>query len=140
MIIGTENSVQLYELFLCGGMGFLLGGCYDVFHLLRACVHNKIFTVAADIVFCLLSGLIGFLFCLAVTDGVLRVYVLVGFLVGFFAYRYTVGKWMVSPLVKLGKTVRRRICSSLRRMKTRIFCKKAEKPQKNTCSVQKDIV
>lgn len=132
MIIGTENSVQLYELFLCGGMGFLLGGVYDVFRLLRACAHNKIVTVAADIVFCLLSGLVGFLFCLAVTDGILRVYVLAGFTIGSFAYRHTVGKWTVTPLVKLGKALRRAVGTAFRRMNTRIFCKKAEKPQKNT--------
>ncbi len=121
MILGTTNNVQLYELFLCGGMGFLLGGCYDVFRLLRACVRNVVFTFAADIVFCLLSGVIGFLFCLAVTDGIVRLYVLVGFFIGFLAYRRTV-------------------YSVTRRISGRIFCKKAEKPQKNTCSVRKYIV
>ncbi len=124
MILGTANNTQLYELFLCGGMGFLLGACYDVFRLLRACVRNAVFTFAADITFCLLSGTIGFLFCLAVTDGVVRLYVLVGFALGFFAYR------------RATKPARRTVVIAIRR----IFCKKAEKKQKNTCSAQKDIV
>ena len=132
MIIGTENSVQLYELFLCGGMGFLLGGGYDVFRLLRACARNKLVTVVADVLFCLLSGLVGFLFCLAVTDGILRVYVFLGFIMGFFAYRYTVGKWTVTLFIKLAKSVRRTLGRVSPRKSTRKFCKKAEKPQKNT--------
>ncbi len=140
MIPSFANSVQLYELFLCGGMGFLLGICYDIFRLLRAFVHNVVFTFIADVLFCLLSGIVGFSFCLVVTDGIVRAYVLIGFAVGFSAYRRTVGKWLVVPLQKFGKTAKRTAFGIVHRIRTRIFCKKAEKPQKNTCSVPKDIV
>ncbi len=90
--MGFSNSEQLRELFLSGGMGFLLGAYYDVFRILRQLLRPRAWQVCfQDLLFCITAAGAVFLFALAVTDGVLRVYLHIGLLAGFFAYRYTVG-------------------------------------------------
>lgn len=95
-MIGFTNAAQLRELFLSGGMGFLLGAYYDIFRILRRVLHpGTVRVFFQDIVFFVTAALMTFLFALAVADGVLRVYLFVGLITGFFAYRYTVGRAVV---------------------------------------------
>ncbi len=84
--------MQVRELFLSCGMGFLLGAYYDVFRILRCILRPGTVRVFwQDVLFFLTAAPLVFLFALAVTDGVMRFYLLAGLVVGFFAYRYTVG-------------------------------------------------
>lgn len=94
--MGVANAEQVRQLFLYGGMGFLLGAYYDVFRILRVLLKPRPFGVfIQDIVYFLTAAGMTFVFVLAVTDGVLRVYLFAGLLTGFFAYRYTVGRAVV---------------------------------------------
>ncbi len=91
--MGFANSDQLREVFYAGGMGFLLGAYYDVFRIVRRLCHTgKWGTFFCDCVYFTTAAVIVFLFSLAFTDGVVRGYVLLGVLIGFAAYRYTVGR------------------------------------------------
>ena len=91
--MGFANAEQLRDMFLCGGMGFLLGAYYDVFRLLRLWLPSSVAVVfVQDGVYCISSAVAVFLFSLAVTDGELRVYLLVGLVIGFFAYCRTIGR------------------------------------------------
>ncbi len=90
--MGFTNAEQLWEAFLSGGMGFLLGAYYDVFRIWRKTTHPSAAAVFfQDCLFFSTSAIVVFLFSLAMTDGVVRVYVLFGVLAGFAAYRHTVG-------------------------------------------------
>lgn len=91
--MGFSNNEQLQELFYAGGMGFLLGAYYDVFRILRTLLRQgKWAVLLGDCVFFSTSAVCVFLFSLAMTDGTVRGYVLLGILIGFTAYRYVVGK------------------------------------------------
>ena len=88
--------MQLQELFLSCGMGFLLGAYYDVFRILRCLLRPGVARVFwQDVLFFLTAAPLVFLFSLAVTDGVVRLYLCAGLVVGFFAYRHTVGRAVV---------------------------------------------
>ncbi len=140
--MGFTNVEQLRELFLCGGMGFLLGAYYDVFRLLRLLLPSPAAVVfAEDCVFFTTSAGAVFLFALAVTDGVLRIYLFVGLAAGFFAYRCTVGRTLlrlISRLVRFLRKVSRRLTGQIRRgvvrlgERTAIGGKKREKIEKRS--------
>lgn len=94
--MGFTNGMQLRELFLSCGMGFLLGAYYDVFRILRCILRPGTVRVFwQDVLFFLTAAPLVFLFALAVTDGVVRLYLFAGLVAGFFAYRYTVGRAVV---------------------------------------------
>lgn len=94
--MGFTNIMQVRELFLSCGMGFLLGTYYDVFRILRCILRPGAARVFwQDILFFVTAAPLVFLFTLAVTDGVVRFYLFAGLVAGFFAYRYTVGRAVV---------------------------------------------
>lgn len=94
--MGFTNAMQLRELFLSCGMGFLLGAYYDVFRILRCILRPSTVRVFwQDMLFFLTAAPLVFVFTLSVTEGVVRFYLLAGLVAGFFAYRYTVGRAVV---------------------------------------------
>ncbi len=100
--MGFTNAKQLWELFLSGGMGFILGAYYDVFRIWRRTVRSSVVAVFfQDCLFFATSAVIIFLFSLAMTDGVVRVYVLCGAALGYFAYRHTVGNLLLELFNRL---------------------------------------
>ncbi len=92
MTVGFANASQLHEVFLAGGMGFLLGAYYDVFRVIR-CLHRSrtVSVFIQDVLYFVTSAPMAFVCLLAITGGVWRWYIGVGWVVGFAAYRYTVG-------------------------------------------------
>lgn len=106
--MGFTNTEQLRELFLCGGMGFLLGLYYDVFRLLRLLLPAPAPVVfLQDVLFFITGAGAVFLFALAVTDGALRAYLFAGLAAGFGAYRCTVGRLVIRWTARLLRTIRR---------------------------------
>lgn len=100
--MGFTNNAQLRELFLSCGMGFLIGAYYDVFRIVRRVWRAGIWRVfVQDIVFFSTVAPLVFLLALAITGGVLRVYLFVGIVGGFVAYRYTVGRAVVHLVVSI---------------------------------------
>ncbi len=92
--VGTGG--RLYEMFLFGGLGFLLGLYYDAFRVARVMMHSgKRVIFLQDVFYCLSSALLFFLFTISVTGGRMRWYLFVGTFAGFFAYRLTVGRLVV---------------------------------------------
>lgn len=91
--MGITNSGQLQELFLAGGLGFLLGAFYDVFRVIRLMMRPSARVIFfQDLLYFTLSSVITFLFALAVTGGELRFYLFLGLVTGFMAYYFTVGR------------------------------------------------
>ena len=94
--MGITNNGQLQELFLAGGLGFLLGAFYDVFRVIRLMMRSSAKVIFfQDLLFFALSSVITFLFALAVTGGELRFYLFLGLVTGFSAYYFTVGRAVV---------------------------------------------
>lgn len=94
--MGITNGGQLQELFMAGGLGFLLGALYDVFRVIRLLMRPSAKVIFFhDILFFTLSSVITFLFALAVTGGELRFYLFLGIVTGFTAYYFTVGRAVV---------------------------------------------
>ncbi|MBR2406126.1 MAG: spore cortex biosynthesis protein YabQ [Clostridia bacterium] len=123
--MGFTNAEQLRELFLSGGMGFLLGVYYDAFRILRRLLHSsKLSVFFQDLFFFATAAVAVFLFSLAMTDGVVRAYVLVGCTIGFFAYRYTVGKLLLQGVCRVLTITKRfytRLCNLVSRPFRRVF-------------------
>lgn len=90
--MGISGTAQLTGLFYACGVGFLIGLYYELFRTLRL-----LFPPTAkscffqDVFFCLTAAVAVFFCLLAITDGVLYLYSLVGIAAGFFACYYTVG-------------------------------------------------
>ncbi len=90
------NSGQLYLIFLFCGLGYLLGLYYDIFRIVRLIMQSGKWTVfIEDIIFCLTSTLLFFLYSLSLTGGHIRWHLTFGAAVGFWAYRVTMSKLVV---------------------------------------------
>jgi len=74
------------------GFGVLIGVLYDVLRVIRMSIsQSKKALYITDFIFVFVSSVATFLFCLTVTDGQLRFYVLFGEALGFFIYYFSFG-------------------------------------------------
>ncbi len=90
-------------------LGAALGALYGVLALIRFAFNSKKSTVIPlDIIFMLLCSLCVFYFSLGFLDGYVRIYVILGVLIGFFIYRLTLGRLLhkiFKPIVKLTRGI-----------------------------------
>lgn len=83
-------------------LGAVLGALYDVFRILRIAVPTKRGVIfAQDVLFFLLCAITTFLFLLTSIDGVVRVFLLIGELLGAVLYYFTLGMLVM----KVSKTI-----------------------------------
>lgn len=88
MIMAPPVILFLWSVLLGGA----LGACYDVFRILRIAVRpGKLLLLVQDLLFFLLAAAASFLFFQEATQGVVRVSLLAGELLGFLVYYFTVG-------------------------------------------------
>lgn len=81
-------------------VGCLIGLIYDFFRLIRVVyTGGRIKLFFEDVLFCIMSSLVFTVFMFNVNMGVVRLFAVFGALVGFFAYRFSVGIFTV-PLAK----------------------------------------
>lgn len=98
---------QLIEVALAIILGIKLGLIFDFFRILRSLVkrkNKKIFelvTFCSDVLFFFLSFVLSFSFLLETNMGVVRLYVLLAEVAGFFAYIKTASKIIVPLTEKL---------------------------------------
>lgn len=130
--MGISISEQALEFLAACLLGAGIGVLYDVFRILRiAFKHGRIITIAEDLLFWILSAVITFFFLLLFSEGQVRVYILLGELLGFTVYYFSLGclvmrfsewiihlikrllkllyKLLISPFVKLFSFIFRRI-------------------------------
>ncbi len=89
-------SGQLLELLKAAGMGVLLGLYYDVYRVARIVMRPSARVVFwQDMAFFSTASVLTFLFLMTVNGGRLRIYLLLGLLVGFAVYYLTVGRLVV---------------------------------------------
>ena len=74
------------------GFGALTGVLYDILRVIRMSISSsKSALYITDFIFVFVSSVATFLFCLTVTDGQLRFYVLFGEALGFLIYYFSFG-------------------------------------------------
>ena len=147
--ISTQTTLFLYSL----ALGFGLGVIYDVFRTLRMFVPRvKWLTVTADILYFTLCGVISFFFVLVTDEGKLRVYTVLGIMLGWCIWYFSFGvlamkissavvkgiKHFFSLISKPVRLIFRKIIRFAR--KTRSFFKKtARKSRETRCISIKSI-
>ncbi len=73
-------------------LGAVLGVFYDVFRITRIAIKTpSVVIFAEDLVFFFVSAVISFCFMLSINDGQVRAFILLGELLGFTLYYFTVG-------------------------------------------------
>ncbi len=111
-IQGLSEQTEIF--FLSLGFGFLLGVVYDVFRVVRLIISRSAwFTVFMDILYFLICAFLIFSFNLVVDSGKIRVYVLLGDMLGWFIYYFSLGA--------ITARLSNKFVSSARRLMTVIF-------------------
>ena len=95
MGITREALSFLYACLLGAGLGVL----YDVFRLLRLLLFkNRVAIFLEDLLFSAMCTLVTLAFLVEFCSGRVRVYALLGELLGFFLYHFTVGELVIRVL------------------------------------------
>lgn len=88
----TSLSSQAKNFLFSLGFGVLIGVLYDILRIVRMSVSpSKRALYITDFIFVFTASVATFLFCLTVTDGQLRFYILFGEALGFFIYYLSFG-------------------------------------------------
>lgn len=103
--VAVQSMSFLYA-FLFGAVTGLL---YDIFRILRiAFPIGKVAVFIEDVLYLLSAGLLTFVYLLKFNSGEIRSYILLGTLLGFIVYYFTVGKLIIGSaklIIKLIKIV-----------------------------------
>lgn len=103
--------------------GAAIGVVYGVLKIIRIAFSlKKAAVITLDILFMLFCSLGVFFFSLGMLDGYIRIYVILGAMLGFFIYRLTVGKILQRILNPIILAVKKIIAAIL--TKFEIFAKK----------------
>ena len=97
------NIIDEFYIFLFSiNYGLILGGIYDCYKVLRYFSKPKKFlTAVEDILFWLIITLIIFFFLLNKTDGIIRGFVIFGFIIGYIFYIKVISKYSYYLLKKI---------------------------------------
>lgn len=86
--LSTQTKSFLYSL----GFGLVIAVLYDALRIVRLMLSfSKIACYITDFFFSVASAVMTFLFCLSVTNGEVRLYIIFGELVGFFVFYLSFG-------------------------------------------------
>lgn len=100
--MGVQLSNQTLAFLHACLLGAAMGVFYDVFRILRIAIPTRKGVVfAQDVVFFLLCAVATFLFLLSEIDGVVRVFLFIGELLGAVLYYFTLGQLVM----KVSKTI-----------------------------------
>lgn len=91
-------------------LGVFLGAAYDIVRLIRILFkHNTVALSTEDIIFCLCIIFPVFTFVVKINNGVFRLYLVLGAVMGFLLYRESIGRfimWSIGGILgKIRKTV-----------------------------------
>lgn len=91
-MIEVTLSSQLSAFLWAVACGALAGAVYSVFAVLRMLFKNgRIATFFCDVCFMLIFAVITYIFSVGFTEGLVRVYVIIGEITGLLAFRFTLG-------------------------------------------------
>ena len=102
-IISEQVNLFLYALIL----GLILGAYYDIFRFLREIGLNSTpAVIVEDLFYCTSISIPIFLFFTAFNSGNIRIFALIGMLIGTLGYRFTIGILTLKLLRLLLKPIR----------------------------------
>ena len=101
---------ELYKVGMSALLGVFLGAAYDIVRLIRILFkHNTVALSTEDIIFCLCIIFPVFTFVVKINNGVFRLYLVLGVVMGFLLYRESIGRfimWSIGGILgKIRKTV-----------------------------------
>ena len=132
--VSVSGQLQVFGLSVLLGVG--LGLVYEVFRLLRlAFFSQKTVVFVQDVLFSLTALVSTFVFVVAVNEGQLRFFLLIGELCGFMVYYFTLGTLIFHLSSLIIGTVRKMLSFLLSPLKKaldrRASKKESRKKQKN---------
>ncbi|MBQ9919839.1 MAG: spore cortex biosynthesis protein YabQ [Clostridia bacterium] len=102
-ISNTSQAVSfLYSIIL----GIIYALFYDFFRAVRIVKHHTAFSVfLQDLFYFFITAIVTFIYLLALTNGEIRAYVLVGILIGFLLFIFTISKYYIIALTFVLKLI-----------------------------------
>ena len=101
MTYGLSLAKQTENFLFAFGFGFVLGIIYDFLFVIRSSASKrKTVTVICDVIFIFVSSFLSFFLLLIISDGQIRFYILLGELLGFAVYYFSVGVFIAGALRK----------------------------------------
>lgn len=98
----TQALSQLHSFFIFILVGFLIGILFDIFRISRKTFKtSNIVTNIEDVLFWILSGLLFIFSLFKFNNGNIRVYTLVGLIIGISIYMLIFSKIVINTLVKI---------------------------------------
>lgn len=99
-----DNQAYLFLIFIINGV--LIGLVFDIFRILRKTFKTTDFiTYIEDITFWILAGLITLYFIFTFNNGEIRLYILLGIVLGILIYMLTISKYIIKFSVKIIKFI-----------------------------------
>lgn len=97
---------EVYIFMISIANGLLIGLIYDLNRIMRVSSKSKgIRLMLEDFLFWLITGYIFFMFLYRNTDGVVRGFIVAGFLIGFFIYLKSISKYSFKLLNKIFRLI-----------------------------------
>lgn len=104
----TQALSQLHSFFIFILVGFLIGILFDIFRISRRTFKtSNIVTNIEDVLFWILSGLLFIFSLFKFNNGNIRVYILVGLIIGISIYMLIFSKIVINTLVKIVTIIKR---------------------------------
>lgn len=92
------------------GFGVLLGLVYEVFTVLRMLLSDKKWAyVLCDAAFSLIGSILSFFFMVLFNNGIVRLNLVLAQLVGGLCFHFSVGKYLIKPLLFISEKLRKLI-------------------------------
>ncbi len=89
----VSPTEQLRYFVIAIAVGFAMGVAYESFRMVRLIAPKcKILTFMCDVLFMAFASLVSFILTVVVNTGIVRWYILLGEIVGFFVYMRTIGR------------------------------------------------
>ena len=118
LFIEEQRSGAFLYAVVCG---LIIGALYDVFRISRAVWSSgRIRTFFDDVVFCVFAAVIFVVFCFNISLGVIRLFIALGALFGFFIYRYTFGLITVRFVKCIKAFIKPYVVAAIHRIKDKV--------------------
>ena len=97
---------QAYTFIIFVAVGIIIGIVFDIFRILRKSFKTKdSITYIQDIIFCIITGLILIYSIFKFNSGEIRIYMLLGVVIGCILYMLTISKYIIKISVIILKKI-----------------------------------
>lgn len=113
MILSMWGQASLFVLTV--GVGFFIGFVYDVFRIIRKTFkHGNWLTQLEDIIYWLLVSFVMFYFMLNKNYGEIRLFSILGAMIGMLLYFLTISAWIIKISVAVISFIKRVLTTTLK--------------------------